>query len=418
MRVTRDDVARAAGISTAVVSYVVNNGPRPVSPATRERVLAAIEELGYRPNALAAALRTNRSQVIGLILPDNSNPFFAELARALEEAAFLRNYVLLLGNSTQDDLREATYVRAFLERRVDGLILIRAHDGTSPTLSAPTRAALGHTQIPLVILDRGASDSRVRSIGVDNADGAYQATCHLLNHGHANVACLAGPANVSVATARSSGWRRALHEAGIPSARHLLARTRFERSLAYTMTPRLLAYHPRPTALFVQSDEQAIGVLRAVAEAGLSVPEDLALVSFDGIAEGLFTIPSLTTIEQPFAALATRALDLLLTSGDLLSPAVPEQLPVHLRIRQSCGCATAPPSPDDADRAQSARAEDSSPPLAPVSDAPHRTLTPATSRASLPPPRSVRPYCPSSYGSQGTLTPMPIRADAGHPWFS
>ena len=127
--VTRDDVARMAGTSTAVVSYVVNNGPRRVSEKTRAKVLAAIDELGYRPNGFARALRSTRSRLLGLVLPDNSNPFFAELARVIEDEAFRRGYLLLLGNSTENDERQAAYVREFLELRVEGLLLISAAHG-------------------------------------------------------------------------------------------------------------------------------------------------------------------------------------------------------------------------------------------------------------------------------------------------
>ena len=339
--VTRDDVAGRAGTSSAVVSYVVNGGPRKVSAATRSKVLRAIEDLGYRPNGLARALRTQKTFTIGLVVPDNVNPFFAQLAKAVEEAAFAQGYVLLLGNSSQDDTRQAAYVRTFLERQVDGVILIAESDIGQPALPGRTASVLQGASTPLVLLDRHPSDLWAPSLTVDNEGGAYMATRHLLEHGHADVVCLAGPTNLHPAQERTQGWRRALREAGIKPKAGSLARSRFRRDEGHLAARKLLTGRSRPTAIFAQSDEQAIGVLRWAHESGVRVPQDVALVSFDGIAESAYTNPPLSTVAQPIEELGRRTVELVLgpQPGPPGSPArEPECLPVRLVLRRTCGC--------------------------------------------------------------------------------
>lgn len=333
--VTRDDVARLAGTSTAVVSYVVNNGPRRVSEKTRGKVLAAIEELGYRPNGFARALRSTRSRLLGLVLPDNSNPFFAELARVIEDEAFRRGYLLLLGNSTENDERQAAYVREFLELRVEGLLLISAAHGDTEV--PQSLGELQGARIRTVIIDRAIPGLQAAYLSVDNFTGGYLATRHLLGHGHADVTCLAGPVGTHPAESRTRGWRRAMREAGRDPGGGLLVRSPFRREAGYqVMRERLRAGAP-PGAVFTESDEQAIGVLRATSECGVRVPEDLALVSFDGIPESAFTQPRLTTVAQPFDELGRRAVELAVAAAGPDSP-VRVRLPVTLTIGASCGC--------------------------------------------------------------------------------
>jgi LacI family transcriptional regulator len=339
--VTRDEVARRAGTSSAVVSYVLNNGPRPVSPATRARVLAAIEELGYRPNAVARSLRARRTWTLGLVVPDNSNPFFAEFARAIEDVAFEHGYTLLLGNAMQDDTREASYIRTFLDRQVDGLLLISVGQG------AVTMQALGGSQTPLVIVDRLLPGVRAATITVDNQAGGYLATRHLLEHGHTRIGCLSGPSDLTPSAERHRGWARALSEAGLRRPATLQARSDFSRHGGYLAARELLRRRQPPTALFALTDQQGIGALRAAAELGVRVPDELAIVSFDGIPESGFTIPGLSTMQQPIEAMARRAVDRLLQL--LAQPdgqPTHDVFPVELLRRGSCGCADPPTRPE------------------------------------------------------------------------
>ncbi len=337
--VTRNQVARLAGTSSAVVSYVVNNGPRPVAAATRTRVLAAIDELGYRPNGLARALKVRRTLALGLVVPDSSNPFFAELARVIEDAAYQHGYTLLVGNAADDDQRETSYVRAFGERQMDGLLLISSEGSRSVV------EELDHLRAAVVVVDRFLPGVQAATIVADNQGGGRAATAHLIGHGHVRIACLAGPSDLTPSADRHRGWARALAEAGLDPEPGLLLRGRFDRLAGYQATRRLLGQSRPPTALFASTDTQAIGALKAVADAGRRVPDDLAIASFDGIAESAYTIPGLTTVQQPIELMGRRAIDRLL---DRLhapqGPPTAEVLPVQLLLRGSCGCRE-PPGP-------------------------------------------------------------------------
>ncbi|WP_424216393.1 LacI family DNA-binding transcriptional regulator (plasmid) [Streptomyces sp. BI20] len=357
---TRQDVARLAGTSPSVVSYVLNNGPRSVAPATRERVLAAVRELDYRPNAVARSLRMNQTMTLGLVVPDAANPFFAELARSLEDHAWSAGYTLLVGNSTDDPGREAGYVRTFVDRQVDGLILIPARGDRT------WRAETARAGVPSLVLDReligpdgGAGSGTgptggVSHVVVDNAGGARAATEHLLAHGRRRVGCVAGPLGLHPTVDRVVGWRTALEAAGLragsgsggatgwqacpPDAAPLL-HGRFGRLDGYRSGRALLRADRAVDALFVTSDEQAFGVLRAAAELGIRVPEDLAVIAFDGIAAGAYTHPALSTLVQPFDLLARTAVRRLLERvRDPDLPATRDVLPVTLLPRGTCGC--------------------------------------------------------------------------------
>jgi len=333
--VRRTDVARLAGTSPAVVSYVLNGGPRPVSARTRAKVLAAIEQLGYRPNSIARSLRMSRTMTLGLVIPDNANPFFAELARAIEEEAFAHGFTLLMGNAAESDERQTTYVRTFLARQVDGLFIVPAH-GHAGFLPEVERSGT-----PWVSLDRQVPGATAPSVLVDNHGGAREATNHLLAHGRRRIACVAGPRDVMPATDRVSGWRDALTEAGIARAEMSVVHTEFGRRAGYRAARELLAQAKRPDAIFVASDEQAVGVLRAVSEAGLRCPDDVAVASFDGIPGAAYSTPALTTMGQPFAALGRAALaHLLAQQAGTTAPT--EVLPVTLVRRGSCGCPDPP----------------------------------------------------------------------------
>lgn len=335
MTVRRADVARLAGTSPAVVSYVLNNGPRPVAPQTRARVLAAIEQLGYRPNGIARSLRMNRTMTLGLVVPDNANPFFAELARAIEEESFARGYTLLIGNAAEDDARQTSYVRTFLARQVDGLFLVPAH---GPVGCLPD---LQRARTPWVSLDRQVPGAGAPAVLVDNRGGAYAAARHLIEHGRTRIACLAGPVDVMPATDRIAGWRDALAEEGVRPSRMSVWHAPFGRRAGYQAAQEILAGPDRPDAIFVASDEQALGALRAVTEVGLRCPQDVALASFDGIPAAAYSTPALTTMAQPFAAIGHAAVTHLLNqiTGD---DGPTEVLPVSLLARGSCGCPDPP----------------------------------------------------------------------------
>ncbi|MFC7587930.1 LacI family DNA-binding transcriptional regulator [Nonomuraea antimicrobica] len=326
-------MARLAGTSEAVVSYVLNGGPRGVAPATREKILAAIEQLGYRPNAVARSLKTSRTMTFGLVVPDNSNPFFAELARAIEHVGFAHGYTMLLGNAMGDDAREVTYIRTLLDRQVDGLIMVPAH-GPRSWISE-----LSDTAVPRLVLDRELELPGATHVLVDNEGGGYQATSHLIGHGRRRIGCIAGLAGIHPTVDRVAGWRRALTEAGQDPAETPLVHVAFGRADGYRAGRRLLAGPRHPDALFVTSDEQAIGVLRAAAELGLRVPDDVAICAFDGIDGSAYTVPALTTMRQPFDELGRSAVEWLVAKiAD--RELAPRRIvhPTALVARGSCGC--------------------------------------------------------------------------------
>jgi LacI family transcriptional regulator len=349
--VTRDDVARLAKTSSAVVSYVVNGGPRNVSESTRQRVLDAVEQLGYRPNALARALRSASSRVLGLVVPDIANPFFGELALAIEKAAFQQGYALFLGNAMHDDEQQASYLQAFAEHQVQGLLLIGAAERGRGNLPPATKAALSAARIPLVFLDRLPGGIAGFALIADNKEGGYLATKHLLEHGHRGVGTITGPPDLSTAREREKGWARALREVGIDPKAQPVARAEFDRHEAYNVARELFRKRSRPSALFVHSDEQAIGVLHAAAAEAIRIPDDIAIASFDGIRESALTHPALTTVQQPVELAGQRAVQLVVDrinadgDGNGLRAKATETLPVTLTIRRSCGCGSSMPSP-------------------------------------------------------------------------
>lgn len=329
---TRDDVARLAGTSTAVVSYVVNNGPRNVSPATRARVLAAIDELDYTPNAVARALRAADTRTLGLIVPNIDNPFFAELAQALETRAFELGRVLLLGNSNENAEREDAYLRNFLERQVDGIVLIGVADRTPP---ASTRA----TGCRVVLLDRPASDADAEYVCIDNTNAAREGVEHLIGHGHRRIACIAGPEGQRVASDRQLGWVAAMQDAGLHADPDLTRRAAFSVDGGVAAASSLFA-EVGPTALFVSSDSQAQGTLAVAHRLGIRIPEDIAIVSFDGTRQTTYSDPALSVIEQPLREMATTVVDHL--AGPSSAPRLQKVLGHMLSVRRSCGCAYDP----------------------------------------------------------------------------
>jgi LacI family transcriptional regulator len=332
--VTRNDVARLAGTSPAVVSYVINNGPRPVSPGTRSRVLAAVEELGYRPNMVARWLRARRTWTFGVIASDSTSgqsPFFGEFARSCEDAAWERGYSVLLGNSAEDPRRAEGYVRMFLERQVDGLVLMRVR-------VSPEQVTEMEGRIPVVTIDHEAPALFSR-LAVDDEEGGYLAVAHLIGHGHQRVGFVGGPLTMTPVELRGQGWRRALTEAGAPSGPDLVAEGELSLEGGYRAALDLLTRPSPPTALFASIDHQAIGAMRAAADLGLRVPADLAVVGFDGAREAAYTVPGLTTVRQPIDAMARHAIETLVgavESGE--NDPVTKIFPARLVTRGSCGC--------------------------------------------------------------------------------
>ncbi len=332
-------MARLAGTSTAVVSYVINNGPRPVAPATRERVLAAIKELGYRPDRVAQAMASRRTELIGLIVPDARQPFFGEMAHAVEQAAAERGKMVLVGNSDYVAEREVHYLRAFLGMRVSGLILV------SHALTDKAAAEIDAWDARVVLLHERPEAIDDVAVVTDDLGGAQLAVRHLLEHGHAYVACMGGVAETPLVgdpvSDHVAGWRRAMGDAGI-STQGRLFQAPYNRYEAYEAALGLLSGANRPPAIFCSTDDQAIGVLRAARELRIDVPEELAVAGFDDVKEAALTDPPLTTVATDRTGMARTAVDLVLDEGVRAPGSRGERVklfPSRLVVRRSCGCA-------------------------------------------------------------------------------
>lgn len=327
-RPTLADVAALAGTSTAVVSYVVNDGPRVVSVDTRHRVERAIEVLGYRRNPLAGALSAGRSNLVGLLVPDSSNAFFSELALYVESEGRRRGLLTLLGNTGYDTGTEDDYLAAFSDLRPNGILVTTVRESEERRIDCPR-----------VYLHSAPADSAEASVVFDDEAGAVLAVNHLLEHGYRDIHCVTGPTDFGPAGRREGGWRQALDGAGLPTRLH---RVSFDRIEAERALCGLLSAAERPEALFATTDEQALAAFRAAAILGMRVPKDLAIVGFDGIREALNGSVRLTTVSVPLQELAIRAFETL--DKETLDKRVGHDAPLRqvlagsLVIGETCGC--------------------------------------------------------------------------------
>jgi LacI family transcriptional regulator len=298
--VTIREVAEKAGASVTTVSHVINE-TRHVSDEVRLRVLHAMKELNYRPNALARSLRMGQTHTLALILPDSSNPFFADVGRSVEDAAFQLGYSVILCNTQGDPRREDLYVDVLDKKQVDGIIFVATGEQVASLQFLRSRA------MPVVVVNRDLANIDVDLIFTDNFQGGYLATCHLLALGHTRIACIAGPSDLTLGADRVDGYRRALEEAGLPYEESLVRAGDYKPASGFRVTSELLARRDRPTAIFACNDLMAIGALRAAVEAGCRVPGDLSVIGFDDIELARFTNPPLTTIAQDKTEIGSQA---------------------------------------------------------------------------------------------------------------
>ena len=323
------EVAESAGVSYATVSHVINN-TRVVTQETRERVLAAMAALDYHPNALARSLRQGKSNTLGLVLPDSANPFFAEISRSIEDEAFRTGYSVFLCNTELDTKRELFYVDVLSKKQVDGIIFVAAGD------QPDSLDFLRRQNMPVVMIDRDLPNVEVDAVLTDHQLGGFLATRHLIELGHQRIACIAGPSSITPSAERITGYRRALEEAGLSIDENLIVRGDYHAQSGMEITNSLLQMDPRPTAIFALNDLMALGALRAAAEAGCSVPVDLAIVGYDDLELARFTNPPLTTIAQPKKEIGSQAVNLLASRiAQKSRPPSRLVLPPELIIRRS-----------------------------------------------------------------------------------
>jgi len=324
------DVAKRAGVSPMTVSRVVN-GSGPVSPKLRARVEKALKETGYVPNSVARNLRTKRTDTIGLVMPDITNPFFTHVVRGMEVAAREAGLLLLLTNTDQRPDEEARVVSMLLQRQVDGMLAIPA--GTC----ADTVRLCKDAGVPLVIVDRRPElPGTIDVVRADAEGGAYELGKLLAGLGHRHLAVITGPEYVPTAVDRAVGFAKAVEEEGLLPP--VVVYGDFSLESGHDMTMELMKHDPRPTAIFAANNFLAIGTQHAVEELGLRVPEDVALVGLDDLPAEMVTFPFLTVAAQPAEEMGRRAVGLLIRR--IREPgATPEEilLPTELTIRRSSG---------------------------------------------------------------------------------
>lgn len=331
-KVTIKDVALKAGVSSATASRVAGNYGYTSKPI-QKKVMAAIKELGYRPNAVARSMVTKSTHTVGLVVTDITNPFFAHLMRSVEDITWEAGYTLFLANTDENVQREEAIIQNIMERQVDGLILV-------PATSQPTTYLEHFVQqgIPLVLLDRSIQGLAADTVMVDNEQGAHQAVSHLIRLGHHRIGMVIDNLDISTNAERLAGYRRAFHEADLPVEEDLIQSCQFTEQSAFHLTTEMLNQKPRPTALFAANNFMTMGILHAARQANLRIPEELALVGFDDLEWTAYNPMELTTVAQPVAELgnvAARQL-LLRLRGDVVSP-MDIRLKTNFIIRKSCG---------------------------------------------------------------------------------
>jgi len=304
-RVTIADVAREAGVSQMTVSRVINDKEE-VSPATRQRVLEVVERLAYRPSGIARGLATRRSGTLGLVVPDVSNAFFADVARGAEHVAYAQGYNVFLCNTEEDPARELAVLKSLEEQRVDGLVLC-----SSRLEEWQLREVLDRHGV-VALVNRRLEGEQVRSVLVDDEMGGRLATEHLLRSGHRRVGYLAGPPVSHSGRERAKGFFAVFRAANQPCyvdwVLHCQPTVEGGEEAART----LLTTHPDLTALFCYNDLVAVGALQACAQLGLRVPEDVAVVGHDDIPLAALVTPPLTTCRVPRYELGAQAVRVVL----------------------------------------------------------------------------------------------------------
>jgi LacI family transcriptional regulator len=338
MSPTLEEVARVAGVSRSTVSRVINDQPN-VRPEVREQVWEVIHQVGYQPHAAARSLVTNRTHVIGMIIPEAvttlfTDPFFPLLLRGATDACNSHQYQLMLSLFTANADQKEIYQRILHSGYLDGVIV------ASASLDDPLIPDLLRDRIPFVSVGRHPNKP-VHYVDADNISGARMAVEHLIRQGHRRIATITGPLDTIHGQDRLSGYRQALEARGIPTEDELIVEGDFTEASGTVAMQRLL--FASPTAVFVASDMMAIGALKALRQANRRVPQDIALISFDDIPVASAIEPALTTVRQPIERMGSMAVEVLLSvlehSSGEEAPAQRIVLPTELVIRASCGSA-------------------------------------------------------------------------------
>lgn len=315
MAVTLNDIAERVGVSVSTVSRVLNGKASDyrISSETEALILRTAEELSYRPNQIARGLRLKKTHTLGLVSPDVSNPFFAHIIKTVQQAAHGHGYSVIVCNTDEDIDLEIEHVNLLFRNRVDGLVAMPVGQRNEHFLDWLSKGR------PLVLLDRSFSDIETSSVVVDNYFGARQAVEHLIENGHSRIAVIQGLPGTYTSVARLSGFFDAMNAHGLPIDNDLIVGGDFRRESGYVETKLVLGRQERPTAIFAMSDLITLGVLQALEEEGLDLPEDISLVTFDDFEFAPYLKCPITAVRQPKELMAEIAVKLLvdqLEGGD------------------------------------------------------------------------------------------------------
>ncbi|MHB1164109.1 MAG: LacI family DNA-binding transcriptional regulator [Candidatus Nanopelagicales bacterium] len=331
--VSAADVARAAGVSTATVSYALNGRPG-VSPRTRARILELAATMGHAPTSRISQLQSQKTRVLGLIITDIANPFYTEIAAGIIDAARGQGYEVFLAHTQESQDVLASTIDSMIERRVDGVVLAVLHFDDGNVIRALRRA-----HMPFVQLSRRIGQVDADFVGIDDGAAAAEMMEHVLQHGYEDVATITGPRNSSASAAREDAFAAVARGRGIENFGNRRLRSYLSQDGGLRAVQRLLASDTLPRALVCGSDAIAWGVLGGLRTHGVRVPEEVAVTGFDGLVPDVAAIIQLTTIVQPRREMATRAVELLVRRlGGAGGAAQSAVLGHQLRIGTTCGC--------------------------------------------------------------------------------
>ncbi|WP_053367413.1 catabolite control protein A [Bacillus sp. FJAT-27245] len=305
MNITIYDVAREANVSMATVSRVVNGNPN-VKPATRKKVLEVIDRLGYRPNAVARGLASKKTTTVGVIIPDISNIFFAELARGIEDIATMYKYNIILSNSDQNKDKELHLLNTMLGKQVDGLVFM------SGNITEEHVEEFKKSPVPIVLAGSIEQSEEIPSVNIDYEQAVFDSVKDFVDRGHKDIAFVVGPLHEPKNSVKKlGGYKRALEEAGLPINEEYIVEGDYTYDSGMEAIQKLMGAKKRPTAILVGSDEMALGVIHGGLDMGYSIPEDYEVITSDNTRLSMMVRPQLTTIVQPLYDIGAVAMRLL-----------------------------------------------------------------------------------------------------------
>ncbi len=331
MKVTIKDIARIAEVSTATVSKVINNKDDDIGQATKDRVRRIIKEYNYVPNIMARSLVTKKTKTIGLVIPDIRNPFFPELARGAEDKANEEGYNIIFCNTDDVLTKEEKYINMLIEKMIDGIIFTASSKRTNGFEN------LQHTSIPIILVDRDIDFKGVKGkITVNNFQGAYEGTQHLLQSGYKKIVFISGPLLSKPGIDRYEGYKKALTDFHIPDEDAMMLEGEYKSEWGYEAVKILIEKNIKFDSLFCGDDLIAIGAIKSLKEEGISIPYDVGIVGFDDIYLASLIDPELTTIKQPNYEMGYQAASMLISVLEKKNPRKKEiVLSTNLLIRKS-----------------------------------------------------------------------------------